>query len=386
MATTLKKFIFDVIESPDPEDWRGKRFDDFMIVLIIANVIAVVLETVETIRAAYGTFFTYFEYFSVALFTVEYGLRIWTADENEDERFHPPVMGRVRYAMTPLALIDIVAILPFYLAFILAVDLRFMRVFRLLRLLKLTRYSAALQMLGAAVYGQRRALGAALVIIATLLVFASSVIYLLEKDAQPDAFGSIPEAMWWGLATLTTVGYGDVTPVSVAGKVFGGFIMVLGIGMFALPAGILATAFGNEIKKREFVVTWNMVASVSLFRKLDALRIAEIVQLLEMKIMPPRSTIVAKGDKADAMYFISAGEVRVDIKPEPQHLKSGDFFGEIALLKETDRTATVTAVTECQLLVLSSGAFNRLLTGHPELRETLTEVMEERLAELEESA
>ncbi len=385
MATTLKKFIFDVIESPDPEDWRGKSFDDFMIVLIITNVIAVVLETVESLRAAYGTFFTYFEYFSVALFTVEYGLRIWTADENEDERFHPPVMGRVRYAMTPLALIDIVAILPFYLAFFFAVDLRFMRVFRLLRLLKLTRYSAALQMLGAAVYGQRRALGAALVIIATLLVFASSVIYLLEKEAQPDAFGSIPEAMWWGLATLTTVGYGDVTPVSVAGKVFGGFIMVLGIGMFALPAGILATAFGNEIKKREFVVTWNMVASVSLFRNLDALRIAEIVQLLEMKIMPPRSTIVEKGDKADAMYFISAGEALVDIKPEPHQLMPGDFFGEIALLKETDRTATVTAVTECQLLVLSSGAFNRLLTGHPEMRETLTGVMEERLAELEES-
>ena len=386
MAKTLKKFIFDVIESPDPEDWKGKCFDEFMIVLIVTNVIAVVLETVESIRAEFGTFFLYFEYFSVALFSVEYGLRIWTADENEDERFHPPVRGRIRFAMTPLALIDIIAILPFYLAFFLAVDLRFMRVFRLLRLLKLTRYSAALQMLGAAVYGQRRALGAALVIIATLLVFASSVIYLLEKDAQPEAFGSIPQAMWWGLATLTTVGYGDVTPVSVAGKVFGGFVMVLGIGMFALPAGILATAFGNEIKKREFVVTWNMVASVSLFRQLDALRIAEIVQVLEMKVMPPRSTIVAKGDKADAMYFISAGEVQVDIEPEPQQLQSGDFFGEIALLKDTDRTATVTAVTECQLLVLNAVAFKRLLTGHPEMRETLTEIMEKRLAELEESA
>ncbi|MCH7865191.1 MAG: ion transporter [Proteobacteria bacterium] len=175
MAKTLKKFIFDVIESPDPEDWRGKRFDDFMIVLIITNVVAVVLETVESIRAVFGTFFMYFEYFSVALFSVEYGLRIWTADENEDERFHPPVRGRIRFAMTPLALIDIIAILPFYLSFILAVDLRFMRVFRLLRLLKLTRYSAALQMLGAAVYGQRRALGAALVIIAWCFRFCPRI-------------------------------------------------------------------------------------------------------------------------------------------------------------------------------------------------------------------
>jgi len=261
-----------------------------------------------------------------------------------------------------------------------------MRVFRLLRLFKLTRYSAALQMLGSAVYGQRRALGAASVIIVMLLVFASSFIYLLEKDAQPEAFGSIPQAMWWGLATLTTVGYGDVTPISVAGRVFGGFIMVLGIGMFALPAGILATAFSNEINKREFVVTWKMVASVPLFSQLDALRIYGIVDLLEMKVMPPRSTIVAKGDKADAMYFISVGEVLVDIMPEPQQLKPGDFFGEIALLKDIDRTATVTAVTECQLMVLYVGAFKRLLASQPEMRETLTEAMEQRLSDLKGSA
>jgi voltage-gated potassium channel len=383
MAKTLKKRIFDVIESPDPEDWKGKCFDEFMIVLIVINVIAVVLETVESLAVAYGTIFQYFEYFSVTVFSIEYALRIWTADENDDQRFHPPVKGRVRFALTPMALVDAIAILPFYLQVFLAIDLRFMRVFRLLRLLKLTRYSAALQMLGAAVYGQRRALGAALVIIVTLLVFASSVIYLLEKDVQPEAFASIPQAMWWGLATLTTVGYGDVTPISVAGKVFGGFIMVLGIGMFALPAGILATAFGNEISKREFVVNWDMVASVPLFSQLNALRISEIVALLEMKVMPPRSTIVAKGDKADAMYFISVGEALVDVEPEPQPLKAGEFFGEIALLKKTDRTATVTAVTECQLLVLNSGAFNRILTGNPEMRDILTKVMKQRLSELE---
>ena len=147
-----------------------------------------------------------------------------------------------------------------------------------------------------------------------------------DFKAQPEAFGSIPQAMWWGLATLTTVGYGDVTPISVAGKLFGGLIMVLGIGMFALPAGILATAFGTEIRKREFVVTWNMVASVPLFSQLNALRISEIVALLEMKVMPPRSTIVAKGDKADAMYFISVGEALVDVEPEPQPLKAGEFL------------------------------------------------------------
>lgn len=385
MTGTLRKRIYDVIESSDPEDWKGKWFDDFMIVLIVTNVVAVVLETVESLSVAYKTFFDVFELFSVAVFSIEYVLRIWTAVESEDNRFRPPVAGRVRYSMTWLALIDAIAILPFYLEAFLSVDLRFMRVFRLLRLLKLTRYSAALQILGAAVHGQRRVLGAALMIIVTLLVFASSIIYLLENETQPEAFASIPEAMWWGLATLTTVGYGDVTPISAAGKVFGAFIMVLGIGMFALPAGILATAFANELRKREFIVTWRMVASVPLFRRLDALLISEIVNLLELKVMPPRCAIIERGDQADAMYFISVGEVEVDVPPEPRRLKAGDFFGEIALLKESPRTATVTSVTECQLLALRVNDFKRLLLTNPELREILTEVMEQRLAELQKA-
>lgn len=385
MTGTLRKRIYDVIESSDPEDWKGKWFDDFMIVLIVTNVVAVVLETVESLSVAYKTFFYVFELFSVAVFSIEYVLRIWTAVESEDNRFRPPVAGRVRYSMTWLALIDAIAILPFYLEAFLSVDLRFMRVFRLLRLLKLTRYSTALQTLGAAVHGQRRVLGAALMIIVTLLVFASSIIYLLENEAQPEAFASIPEAMWWGLATLTTVGYGDVTPISAAGKVFGAFIMVLGIGMFALPAGILATAFANELRKREFIVTWRMVASVPLFRRLDALLISEIVNLLELKVMPPRCAIIERGDQADAMYFISVGEVEVDVPPEPRRLKAGDFFGEIALLKESPRTATVTSVTECQLLALRVNDFKRLLLTNPELREILTEVMEQRLAELQKA-
>jgi len=382
---TLKERIYRVIEEPEADDWKGRWFDAFMVVIIISNVVAVILETVDVVAEAHTTFFWAFEIFSVAVFTVEYLLRLWVAVESGDERFHPPVAGRIRFALTPMALIDLVAILPFYLSWFLVIDLRFLRVFRLLRLLKLTRYSPALQTLGAAIYTQRRTLVAALVIIVVLLVFASSVIYLLEHKTQPEVFSSIPHAMWWGLATLTTVGYGDVTPVSVAGKVFGGFIMILGIGMFAMPAGILATAFANEIRKREFVVTWRMVASVPLFSRLDALRISEIVNVLELKVVPPRYTIVEKGDKADAMYFIAIGEVEVDIPPDPPRLGTGDFFGEIALLKDCSRTATVTSVTECQLLVLSIGEFQRLLRADPSLRETLIKVTEERLAELARS-
>ena len=174
--------------------------------------------------------------------------------------------------------------------------------------------------------------------------------------------------------------------MTAIGKVFGAFIMVLGVGMFALPAGILATGFANEIRKREFVVTWRMVAAVPFFSILDALRISEIANLLEIRVVPPGNVVVHKGDKADSMCFISTGTVEVDVPPDPHILGPGDFFGEIALLKDCERTATVTTVTECQLMVLRVEEFQRLLKTNPEIQESVTQIMEGRLAELERSS
>ena len=378
----LKSRIYGLLESSASGNWLGRWFDRFMIALIVTNVIAVILESVGSLAAAIPDFFWTFELFSVAVFTVEYLARVWVCTENPEPGYGHPVLGRLRQMATPMALIDLIAILPFYLAFLISVDLRFMRVFRLLRLFKLTRYSSALETLGAVVYGQRRPLGAALMIMLIVLVFASSIVYLFEHEAQPKAFASIPHAMWWGLATLTTVGYGDVTPITPEGRIFGAFIMVLGVGMFALPAGILATGFADEIRKREFVVSWNLVAGVPLFADLDARRIAEIAHLLRPKMVSPRHAIVRRGEPADPMYFIVTGEVEVDLHPKVRTLGAGDFFGEIALLKESERTATVTTVTECRLLYLDRYDFRRLLRDHPDLRETITRVMENRLAQL----
>ena len=383
MAESLRTRIYEIVESTHPDDWRGQWFDYFIIALIVTNVIAVILETVEGLYVAYVEFFTGFELFSVAVFTVEYLVRLWVVVDSSNENYRHPFNGRLRYAVTPMALIDIAAILPFYLSLMISVDLRFMRLFRLFRMLKLTRYSTALQTLGAVLYDQRRSLGASMFVMLILLVFSSSIIYLVEKDAQPEAFSSIPNAMWWGLATLTTVGYGDVTPTSGIGKIFGAFIMILGIGMFALPAGILANGYATEIQKRTFVVTWKMVAGVPLFASLDALRISEITHLLELKIVPAHYAIVRKDEPADSMFFISRGEVEVDVGTGGARLGPGSFFGEIALLKNCDRTATVISATECQLLVLSVGDFNNLLRSNPDLRETVNAVMEERLQQLE---
>ena len=385
MAESLRTRIYKIVESTHPDDLHGQWFDYFIVALIITNVIAVILETVEGLYVAYTEFFTGFELFSVAVFTVEYLVRLWVVVDSPNENYRHPFNGRLRYAVTPMALIDIAAILPFYLSLLIPVDLRFMRVFRLLRLLKLTRYSTALQTLGAVLYDQRRTLGASIFVMLILLVFSSSIIYLVEKDAQPEAFSSIPKAMWWGLATLTTVGYGDVTPATGIGKLFGATIMVLGIGMAALPAGILATGFATEMQKRTFVVHWKLVAGVPLFTSLDALRISEITQLLELNIVPADYAIVRKDEPADSMFFISRGEVEVDVGTGGARLGPGSFFGEIALLKNCNRTATVISVTECQLLVLSVEDFNNLLRSNPDMRETVNAVMDERLQQLEAS-
>lgn len=355
-----------------------------LIVLIGANVIAVVLESVEDLGRAYGPYFQAFDTISVLIFTVEYGLRVWSAVEEPSRRFGGAVRGRLRFILTPMALIDLAAILPFYLIFFVDIDLRFLRVFRVLRLLKLTRYSPALATVGSVIREQRRQLLAALMIMTTLLVFSAPVAYLLEHKAQPEAFGNIPRAMWWAMATLTTVGFGDVTPITPMGQVFGGLLMILGVVMYAIPAGILATGFAREFRKRDFTVTWRMVARVPAFQELDALTITEITNALQPMIVPANQTIFRRGEHAESMFFIAAGEVEVDIHPTPIRLGHGEHFGEIALFKHRPPSATVSAVSECQLMVLEVGDFRKSLEDPPDLAGYMHTITESRLAEMVE--
>jgi voltage-gated potassium channel len=208
-----------------------------------------VVESVDPIRDKYQGFFNGFEIFSVVCFSIEYVLRVWTA--NEDERFRKPVIGNIRYTMTTMAIIDLLAVLPFYLPLI-GIDLRFLRIlrlFRLFRMFKIARYMKALSLMNRVLKDKREELLISIVFTLFLLVIASTLMYYVENEAQPENFSSIPETMWWGIATLTTIGYGDVYPITGLGKFLGGIIALLGIGIFALPAGIMASGFSEHIKK-----------------------------------------------------------------------------------------------------------------------------------------
>ena len=206
------------------------------------------LASVESIYATYKAELDLFEVISVIVFTIEYLLRVWSIPAVDDSV--SPTKARLRYLISPMAVIDLLAILPFYLGLFVQLDLRFLRIIRLIRVIKLGRYSQAMQMLLAVFQQEYRVLLAALFILLILMVVASSGIYLIEHDVQPDNFGSIPQAMWWAMATLTTVGYGDVTPVTSLGKFFGGTITVISMAMVALPAGILASSFSEQLRKR----------------------------------------------------------------------------------------------------------------------------------------
>ncbi len=223
-------------------DW----YDAGMMTFILLNVLAVVIESVEEIGARFTVFFSAFEVFSVAVFTIEYMVKLWAC--TADARYAHPVLGRVKYALTPMVIIDLLSFLPFYLWF-LPLDLRFLRalrLFRLLRVLKLGRYSQSVALMGSVFRRKRADLAASALVLFVMLVIAASIMYYAENEAQPEAFSSIPAAMWWGVATFTTVGYGDVYPITPLGRIFGSFIAILGIGIFALPAGILASGFSEE--------------------------------------------------------------------------------------------------------------------------------------------
>ena len=247
----MRKRIFDVLDVSAAGGLTGRLVSIILISLIVTSAVTSILASIQDLYTEYRVWFGGLEIFMVSVFTVEYVLRIWSCVESPDPRFHHQgFRGRVRYALTPLLVIDLLAILPFYLGLWIGADLMYLRVFRLFRLFKLTRYSPAMGLMLTVLRKEARAFGAAMFIMLVVLVITSSGIYLVENEAQPDKFSSIPAAMWWAVATLTTVGYGDVTPITNWGKVFGACITIVGVGMVALPAGILASAFSNELRLR----------------------------------------------------------------------------------------------------------------------------------------
>lgn len=247
----LRKKIFNLLEPSIHKHDPNHFFDLFITALIILNVIAIIFASDQSIYYKYSFLFDKFEVFSVLIFSIEYLLRLWTCVELQS--YQKPIIGRIKFIFSPMAIIDFLAILPFYLPLV-GVDLRFLRilrVFRIFRMLKLARYSKAFRMIKSVLKKKKEELLVALSLVIIILIIISTLMFYAERDAQPNAFGSIPKALWWGVATLTTVGYGDIYPITPYGKILGGLVSLLGIGLIALPSGILASGYTEQLQKEK---------------------------------------------------------------------------------------------------------------------------------------
>lgn len=369
-------WIADLLATGPMAPGRARAYRLAMIATVLVTTLITMMDTVDGFWGPYYRTVRWVEVLTVAVMAADYGLRIALARKGEAQG------GVWGYLISPYGIFDFLAVVPFVVGKMLDLPDDGNIIFGLMGFLKLARYSPALETLSVVVLQEIRPLTSALFIMLLLALVTSTVLYFVERGANPDGFGSIPRAMWWSIVTLATLGYGDVVPSSALGKVMGAGTAVLGLCMFALPASILASGFAEEMRRRSFLSTWTLVAKVPFFTGLPAQQIAEIASLLRLYRSIKDEFLVREGEMGDCMYFIVSGAVEVTARHGRFILRDGEFFGEIALLQQSPRTATVKALTRCQLLILDARDFNRFVEHYPNLLEAITATARQRLGEM----
>ena len=375
----LRDQLYELLEHDDGSYSFGSRFIRLITLVIVLDVTAMTLTSVPEFDARFGILFTAIKVVALVVFALEYAARLWSVAGHTPRKLSP-LRDRLEYVGSSLGVIDLLAFLPASIA-LFAGSRQMLAILGVLPFFKLVRYSPAMRSLFAAIHAERRTLVGCLVILLGAVLFFASMLYAIERDVQPDKFGTIPKAMWWAIVTLGTVGYGDVVPLTVSGKFVSAFAIVFSFAMVALPVAIIATAFAEEVRRRDFVVTWGMLARVPLFSHLSATEIADIMRLLRAQTIESGEILVRRGDPATSMYFITAGEVEIALPNQHVRLSDGTFFGEIALLHRTKRSGTVTATRKTRLLVLDAQDFHALIERVPALAAHVKKTAKARLAD-----
>jgi voltage-gated potassium channel len=363
--------------NPEPEAllWRGIHHS-----MVAAGIGVFLALTVNEWRLAYGQELAIVFFVVSGFFVLDYLQRLYVAPAAPGGEHRNAWSARLSWAMSLGGVFDLLGAVPGIIAI---VDQREASLFGFVWVFKYIRYSSGLTILQRVVTHARHALLSVLLGLVIVLLAAASLAYLLEHDVPQEngayAFSSIPAALWWAIVTLTTTGYGDVVPRTVAGRMLAGVVMVCGIMVFALMAGILATGYADEMRRREFLRTWELVAKVPFFHNLGATLIAEVARLLRVRDYPANAVIMRRGEPGDCMYFIVEGEVEIELQPQPLRLEAGAFFGELALLTGAPRNATIIAVRPCVLLTLDIVDFFELLGRQPELARVIHEEASQRL-------
>jgi voltage-gated potassium channel len=368
---SLRRRVFDVIEDVGPRTLLPGLFAGGLIVLILINVVAAVFETVPSVVHEHRALFNFIENFSLVVFGIEYLVRLWVCVELPRYRGTPAWRARAAYIVTPAAIIDFIAIAPFVLGFFLDLNLRTLVLLRLLRLFKLGRYSTGFQSLIEAVRRERQALLASFLVLFSVVLIAASLAYIAERSVQPEAFGSIPAAVWWALETVTTVGYGDVIPKTLPGRIIGGLTMMTGILMIALPVAIIGSSFTEVVRQRSFVVTFGLIARMQIFAGLSADVLSDLLGVLKAMTVESGTPIIPAGGDDDALYIVAAGIVELDDRGMRRRLDAGETFGTGPDYNAPGSRLPALSMTRVKILMIERMDLLNIVAGHPELAERL---------------
>ena len=357
----------------DPSD-AGRRWRLIHLGVLGIGLFAVILLSIDGLPLDVRNSLRYAIWAVAFLFFIEYAVRLWAAPEEGRYRENSPAMARLQWAMSLPGLVGLLATVPAFmgLAGYRIVGSDAASIFCVLWILKLGLHAPALGTLARVVSNERAPIAGVLVLFFIVLVIAATAAHLLERGRQPDAFGSLPNALWWAVVTLTTTGYGDVVPVTVGGRLVGSVLMISGISVLAIMTGVLATGFAQEERRREYLRVWEQVARVPIFAALGVVTLSEIVGKLRTRYYPSRVVIMRRGDPGDSMFFISSGECEVRL-PSGDTVKLGEgaFFGEMSLLERQPRSATVATSRPTTLLVLYASDFYEIASRIPALAEAV---------------
>ncbi|HEY4113117.1 MAG TPA: cyclic nucleotide-gated ion channel [Rhizomicrobium sp.] len=365
--SSLRQWAYTLLEEGQLESVTGRVIEFFLIALIIANVAAVALESIPAINDRFHNFFVVFEEFSLVAYTLEYVIRVWASPEDPRVAARGPIKGRIAFVLRPLMIIDFLAFAPSYLGLFFGIDLRVLRIFRLFRLLKLARYSQALQALFGVFAAERSSLFASLILLLATVCLEGEMMHLAEGGIQPEKLGTMPNAMYWAITTLATVGYGDITPITPLGKLIAAATMVTGLALFALPVGIIANGFVTGLSRRRFAINWTMLRRQPLLRgfNLDALN--DIMETALAAVVREHAHVAIAGKDAEEFYLIVAGSARAETTEGIRELGPGDTIGAEALHLSTRYASTVTAESDMRLIVFSGDELRRLARKYPVL-------------------
>jgi len=337
--------------------FRASAYRILQFLVLLVGLGAMTAITVPELRAEYNFWLATALWVCLAIFAVELALNCWPGAGKDESN----------YLFTAPGVIDALSVLPIPMALLIGVPAEIAWLLASLWLLKLTALVPGFSMLARVVSLEARPLASVLVIFLIVLLLAGTALYILERAGQPQHFGSLPLSLWWAVTTLTTTGYGDSVPETFLGRLIAGIVMICGLGVFGLWTGILANGFAAEHRRRDFLRNWDLVTRVPFLRNLDPPAIITLTRMLRPLELSARTTVVRRGQPGDCMYFIASGEVEVKVEPKPIRLGPGSFFGEIALLKDIMRTATVVTTTPSTLLILEVADFRDFMAHHPEL-------------------